>query len=325
MNSGDCRKKRMNRIDRLTAILIQLQSKKIVKARELAERFEISLRTVYRDIRVLEAAGVPIGSDAGIGYYLAEGFQLPPVMFTLEEAGALITAGKLLDVFADRCLQRDFDSALSKIKAILKTKDQEYLEKLQNSIAIDKSSDIDKSTEASFRSDIQFALVGNNVAVVEYFSAAGQSTSRMIEPLLLGFYGSKWYLIAFCRLRKAYREFRIDRIKRFTITNETFNRKKHGTSEKIFSELFPTVDLQKVILRITKSASVNLLKSKCRYGLIAEKEMENKVEMTFLVDSLPILGRWLLEYGDDVEIDHPDELKFIMQQYVRELAKQYLD
>src|SRR5689334_22898242 len=108
----------MNRIDRLTAILIQLQSKRIVKAKEIAERFDISLRTVYRDIRALEEAGISIGSDAGIGYYLSEGYHLPPVMFTIEEASALITAGKLMEEFSDLHLKKHFDSALYKIKAI---------------------------------------------------------------------------------------------------------------------------------------------------------------------------------------------------------------
>jgi transcriptional regulator, putative len=87
----------LNRINRVTSILIQLQSKKIIPAKEIAQRFNISLRTVYRDIRTLEEAGIPIGSEAGKGYFLVEGFLLPPVMFTAAEVGALITAGKFLN------------------------------------------------------------------------------------------------------------------------------------------------------------------------------------------------------------------------------------
>ena len=85
----------MNRIDRITAILIQLQSKKIVTAKEIAQRFNKSLRTVYRDIRTLEEAGIPIGAEAGKGYYLVDGYLLPPVMFTPGEVGSLITAAKV--------------------------------------------------------------------------------------------------------------------------------------------------------------------------------------------------------------------------------------
>ena len=90
------------RFDRIVAILIQLQSKKIVKAHELAERFKVSLRTIYRDIRTLEASGVPIYSEAGIGYSLMEGYRLPPVMFTREEASSFIAAEKLMQKFTDK-------------------------------------------------------------------------------------------------------------------------------------------------------------------------------------------------------------------------------
>lgn len=102
----------MNRINRVTSILIQLQSKKIIPAKEIAQRFNISLRTVYRDIRTLEEAGIPIGSEAGKGYFLVEGFLLPPVMFTAAEVGALITAGKFLNCHGDESFIKDFDSAM---------------------------------------------------------------------------------------------------------------------------------------------------------------------------------------------------------------------
>jgi predicted DNA-binding transcriptional regulator YafY len=87
----------MNRIDRLTAILVQLQSKKVVKAHEIADRFEISLRTVYRDVRALEEAGIPIGAEAGKGYFILDGYHLPPVMFSQQEANALVLGSKLIE------------------------------------------------------------------------------------------------------------------------------------------------------------------------------------------------------------------------------------
>lgn len=98
----------MNRINRISSILIHLQSKKIVTAKELAERFNISVRTVYRDIRTLEEAGVPIGNEPSKGYFLVEGFHLPPVMFTLEEVSALISSGKVLSGFGDASLLKNY-------------------------------------------------------------------------------------------------------------------------------------------------------------------------------------------------------------------------
>src|SRR4029079_3218516 len=109
----------INRIDRLTAILIHLQSKKVVKAEEISDRFEISLRTVYRDVRSLMEAGVPIGSEAGTGYFIVDGYYLPTVMFSQEEASSMLLASKLVEKMADDSVRRAFESALMKIKSVL--------------------------------------------------------------------------------------------------------------------------------------------------------------------------------------------------------------
>src|SRR5690349_782337 len=110
----------MNRIDRLAAIVLQLQSRRLVKARDIAERFALSLRTVYRDIRALEEAGVPVIGEAGMGYRLMEGYKLPPVMFSNEEASALLTASKLVQSKTDETTAKHYASALDKIKAVLR-------------------------------------------------------------------------------------------------------------------------------------------------------------------------------------------------------------
>ena len=94
----------MNRFNRVTAIFIQLQSKKIVRAKDISDRFNVSIRTIYRDIQTLTEAGVPIGSEAGVGYYLADGYRLPPVMFTKEEVTAFLTAEKLIEKFTDNSI-----------------------------------------------------------------------------------------------------------------------------------------------------------------------------------------------------------------------------
>src|SRR5436190_19791823 len=123
----------MNRIDRLTAILIQLQTKRIVRAEEIANRFEISLRTVYRDVKALMEAGVPIGSEAGTGYFIVDGYHLPPVMFSQEEASAMLMAGKLAEKMTDLSVKREFESALMKVKAVLNDDGKDHLEMLQSS------------------------------------------------------------------------------------------------------------------------------------------------------------------------------------------------
>src|SRR3982751_2500502 len=126
----------MNRLDRITTILIQLQSRKVVKAQDIAERFNISLRTVYRDMRYLAEAGIPLIGEAGVGYSIMEGYRLPPVMFTKEEATAFLMAEKLVEKFTDASTQRDYSTAMFKIKAVLRLSERDYLEDMEQHIAV---------------------------------------------------------------------------------------------------------------------------------------------------------------------------------------------
>src|ERR1700728_2259110 len=129
----------MNRIDRVSAILIQLQSRRVVKASDIAERFNISLRTVYRDVRTLEEAGIPIIGEAGVGYSIMDGYRLPPVTFTKEEATAFLTAEKFVEKLTDASTVANHKSAMYKIRAILRTAEKNLLEEIDNSIAVLKN------------------------------------------------------------------------------------------------------------------------------------------------------------------------------------------
>src|SRR5882757_8548649 len=161
----------MNRIDRLTAILIQLQSKKIVKAEEIANRFEISLRTVYRDVKALMEAGVPIGSEAGTGYFIVDGYHLPPVMFNQEEASAMMMAGKLVEKMTDESVRKAFESALLKIKSVLNDSEKDHLEILQSYVSVARMPSMESARfPNNFLTEIQKALVNKEVVEIEYQS-----------------------------------------------------------------------------------------------------------------------------------------------------------
>jgi predicted DNA-binding transcriptional regulator YafY len=316
----------MHRIDRLSAILIQLQTKRVVAAKEIAERFHISIRTVYRDIRALEAAGIPIGSDPGLGYYLVEGYHLPPVMFTSEEAFALLTAGKLAEKFLDDAMKAHFDSALYKIKAILKDRDKDDLSRLNGRISVYKAAPDAPGTGPGFLADIERALCGKNVLSVEYRSSnAAGPVSRDIEPLSMGFYEYRWYLVAYCRLRKEYRNFRIDRIAKLTQKDEVFDEKRHPPAPRLWERMLENKNLRQVTVRFSRGTSGEIIKNRCILGFVEEKDLGGKTEMVLLVDSLEVLGKWLLEYTDDVEIIGPEELKLIMRKYAAAIAAAYLD
>ena len=126
----------LKKIDRITTILTQLQSKPIVRAQDLAEKFEVSIRTIYRDIKTLENAGIPIIGEAGNGYSLMDGYKLPPVMFTKDEVLSFITAEKLMQHFSHESLGAHYKTAMEKLRSVLKYSDKKLLENIEKQIDI---------------------------------------------------------------------------------------------------------------------------------------------------------------------------------------------
>lgn len=210
------------RLSRLTAMLTQLQTKRLITATELSYKFSVSVRTIYRDIKALEEAGVPILIEDGKGYTLMEGYRIPPVMFTESEANALITAEQLITQNKDASFVREYSGAISKIKSLLRytTKDKANL--LSNRVAFRQNTE--KSRTSNYLSDLQLALTNYSLTKIEYHSPDNQeTTTRSIEPFALYSTQENWLLIAFCRLRKEYRAFRLDRILKLYVTNEHFS------------------------------------------------------------------------------------------------------
>jgi predicted DNA-binding transcriptional regulator YafY len=315
----------MNRIDRLTAILLQLQIKRIVRGQDIADRFGICLRTVYRDIRALEDAGVPIGSEAGMGYFLAPGFHLPPVMFTPQEARALLIGGKLIEKFSDLDVNRNYACALDKIKAVLPDPQKEHLDNLSSYIEVLKSSP--KPREGfpdNLLLDIQDMLGQNRVIEIKYTSGyKNETTLRDIEPLGLCFYGAHWHLMAYCRLRRDYRDFRVDRIKSIHTTGMAFNPGDHDALPVLISRMVYETDVKPACVRFDQNIISLVGEQKYYFGFIEEKKRGDQIEMHFLTASYDYLARWLLSYTDAVEIVSPDELKKIMIESAERLYRHY--
>lgn len=210
----------MTRLIRLTNILLQLQSKRVVTSQELANKFGISQRTVYRDIKTLEEAGVPIIGEVGMGYYLMNDYKIPPVMFTEQEINALLTAQQIIKKNQDKSLQKYLDDLVTKVKAILKYSEKEKSEKLEKRIMIFSEG---KNSKTNFLATIQSAIINSHLLKITYQTIYSDSISeRDVEPLAVYFTKENWLLIAHCRLRNELREFRIDRILKLINTYEQF-------------------------------------------------------------------------------------------------------
>ncbi|MEB2778714.1 YafY family protein [Algoriphagus sp. D3-2-R+10] len=223
----------MNRLDRLTSILIQLQSKRLTTARELAERHEVTNRTIYRDIKTLRLAGVPIGEEEGKGYFLVEGYWLPPVMFTMEEARAMITTSKILNYHTEDSLKQNYESALFKIKAVLSLKDKDKLELLNSRIGYQKP----WAPTSLYLDSIQHSITENQKLEITYQTRGEeQLKERIIQPYAVYFSGAVWSTIAFCELRQEIREFRLDRIRELKLQQTHFKPNKSFSIEDYLEE-----------------------------------------------------------------------------------------
>lgn len=316
----------MNRIDRLHAIVTQLQSKRIVKAQEIADRFEISIRTVYRDIRALEENGVPIGSEAGIGYFLADGYTLPPIMFTKNEANSLILTEKLTSHFLDKQVKSDFQDALLKVKSVLNMQTKEELADFEHQVVVEpfiKPSSIHHNP-THFQA-IQNALREQVVVTIEYHANyTDQSTKRMVEPIGLCFYSSHWHLIAYCQLRNDYRDFRIDRIQQITLTSTRIVNHNKLTLEEYLNQLLQKTDIIEVTIRFQPWVLKFIENTKYHFGLVREDTHDNYTDMTFSVPELDYISRWLLMLGEAAEVLQPSSLIDDIKNHLQKLNAIYL-
>ena len=316
----------MNRIDRLQAILIQLQGKRIVKAQEIAERFGISLRTVYRDIRSLEEAGVPIAAEAGVGYSLMSHYQLPPVSFTHHEASALLFGEKLVEQMSDEAVRQNFQSAIFKIKAILRPEEKEHLELLHNRIAVVNHHQSAHHQGHLHLTEIQHAMTSKKVVEIHYQSRNSEEPEiRRVEPIGLCNYGSRWHMLAWCRLRGDYRDFRLDRIQTLHLLDESFCGSKHPTMDELLQRMIHPKEQHNIILTIKEERRKFMMDSRHYYGFLHEEKLEgDNHRLFFFNNDLNGFAVWLLATGCMAVIEAPAELKNIVAQYVGKSAKHYL-
>ncbi len=312
----------MNRIDRLAAILIQLQTKRLVKAQEIANKFSISLRTVYRDVHALEEAGIPLIGEAGVGYQLREGYKLPPIMFSEEEASALLTGGKLMQSMSDDRLWKQYSSALDKIKAVLRYAEKDYLQEMDEHVAVVTHPAIQHQKRSDlFLPQLLKAIATATVIEMNYTSLNSKETvQRKAEPVGIYYQGNYWYLIAWCRLRSDYRNFRTDNINKLSFTAEKIQQ-KHPPLHHFINKTVEQKQMQKVMIEVEKEVVKYLGEQKYYNGFVGEEEAGDNIKMTFLCGSLEGFARWFLLFGDKAKIIEPLSLNGIVREHLKRIEK----
>ncbi|MET0262999.1 MAG: YafY family protein [Rariglobus sp.] len=317
----------MNRTDRLVAMVMQLQGRRVVRAEELAGHFSISLRTVYRDIAALGEAGVPVVGEAGVGYSLVKGYHLPPVMLTAEEAGALFTGGELAKKFTDGSLDEAVDGALAKLRAILPADRKDHLEHLARGTVI---ADVPKAVSTHGGAEnapclavVQQAVARRRVLAMAYRGRERiEETSREVEPLGVVFYGGNWYLVAWCRLRKDLRHFRVDRIQNLVMQVETFGTRNDFSLGRHMEEYAKEGDSFPARVWFSKGAQERAARES--YATLVEEGTRNGGgEFSLLTWSYDWLARWILSFGGEAEALEPAVLRGKVAGLAEAVAKKH--
>lgn len=215
----------MNRIDRLLGILVLLQTKKYFSAEQIASHYQMSIRTVYRDIKALTEQGIPISFEPSKGYFIVQGYFLPPVSFNSEEANALLIMERLVAGFTDQSIQTHYTSALNKVKAVLRNGQKEKLEFLNHNIKLQLPAYI--KNEFQHLSVLQQVISSRTLIEIDYISQTNESTARTVESIGLIFYAFNWHLIGWCHKRSDYRDFRISRISKIRCLDVPFKKEDH--------------------------------------------------------------------------------------------------
>jgi predicted DNA-binding transcriptional regulator YafY len=208
----------MRRADRLFHIVQLIRGRRLTTATYLAERLEVSERTVYRDVAALQAQGVPIDGEAGVGYRLGAGFDLPPLMFSQDEARALVAAVRIAQTWLDPLLASSAEAALGRVMSVLPSSTRAAAESL-----IVMAPPVGPEPGEQHKLQVLREAAQNRCKVqLQYRDAAERVSSRVLRPLGCFYWGKVWTLAAWCESRNDFRNFRIDRIEALTLLEARF-------------------------------------------------------------------------------------------------------
>lgn len=223
----------MRRADRLFEIIQHLRGGRRTTARALAEALEVSPRTIYRDIADLMATGVPISGEAGFGYVMEQGHDIPPLMFTRDEIVALVTGARIARAWGGATMARAAEEALIKIEEVLPPDARTQAQSVEvHSFAPEMTADLRNRID-----EIEAAVSERARVRLSYADKTGAPSDRVVRPLGLWFWGKVWTLIAWCELREDFRMFRLDRIVTLTQTGDRFTMARGRTLRDFYAQM----------------------------------------------------------------------------------------
>ncbi len=291
----------MNRIDRLFATLLLLQSKKRIRSHDLAEQFAISKRTVYRDVAALMEMGVPILSLPGEGYEMMPGFYLPPLLFTPDEAGALFLGAQMLIQQAEGSVVGDVEGALGKITAVLPQPSRQKANRLTGIIRFINENGRFNLDDPHLLT-LQRAIWEQRAVRIQYYSYnKNETTERVVDPYQLFFSNGVWYVEGHCHMRQAMRAFRLDRVDGLRLLLNSFEKQSRSRTH---------ADTITVKIRFDADI-VRWVRERQHYGFVEEEAGAgaNGIIMRYTIHTLHEIVPWLRGWGAAAEPLSPPELR----------------
>lgn len=305
----------MNRTDRLLAIVLELQARGNVRAEDLARSFEVSKRTIYRDITALSEARVPIIASPGTGYRLMDGYFLPPLSFTPDEAAMLVLGAHAVRFAVDERYRQAAQMALRKLEAVLPAEARARVQELYQSMRIfgGWASTEDTDKVAALRG----AILDRRVVRLRYHSPRHEDPSeREVEPYSLTYYRGVWHLNAYCRLRAGVREFRLDRVDGLDILGDTFERDPAwAATDRSRRERAALI----VRVRFAERA-LRWVREERHWGF---REEEPGHVMRFAVEEPSDIAPWLLRWGASAEVLEPESVRAAVANEARRVTNIY--
>ncbi|MGE9752721.1 helix-turn-helix transcriptional regulator [Bacillus inaquosorum] len=315
----------MNKTDRLLAIVLELQRKEVVRAEDLATRFETSVRTIYRDIQALSEAGVPIIGAPGTGYSLMEGYFLPPISFTVQEAVSLLMGTDFIEQRFDDDYRVRAQAARGKIEVILPESVRNETSRVRKAIRLlisDKQ--VTPSKEKEYLEKIRRAILDERKISFHYVKKladfdGNRHSVRTVSPYGLVLVQGSWMLVARCELRQDIRHFRLSRMTEFIALEERFERPAHFN----LREYTPPDDRHlRVRLRFNKDIADKVKESNNHY-IEDMEEHQDGLHVVLRVRQLDELLRWVLGWGADVIVLEPESFRNRIREEAQKMLKRY--
>lgn len=296
-------------INRLFEIVYILLDKKLVTSKDLAARFEVSTRTIYRDIETLSSAGIPVymSKGKGGGISLLSDFVLNKAVLTDEEKADILSSLKAVSSVN----LSETDTALKKLNSLFGESNTDWIE-------VNFTSWYDAEEEKELFCNLKSAILSKHAILFSYSSGKGENTKRHVYPLKLCFKGQSWYLYGYCKTRCDNRFFKLRRIKELSIIDETFNKRPPVhvfTEKKIFNEDFITLKLK--------------LSEKMAYRVYDEfNSFKQLGDGSFIAEIIYPKGEWIFNYiasfGEDCEVLAPEEVRLDVKNKIENILKKYL-